>query len=201
MKRRISVRTLVIDDDLAVCRKLHGWLAAAAFDVITFTDPSEGLRYATENPCQLALVDLRLPQAEGTEVIASLLTASPQTRVVAMAAFPERDQVVAATQAGARDLLEKPIQQLTLLTALERQLAEMGIAARTEAEFNRRLGARMRALRTDAGRKLNEVAAAADITSAQLSQIELGKTATTTWTLARICSALQTPPTSVFSEL
>ena len=201
MKRRIPVRTLVIDDDLAVCRKLHGWLAAAAFDVVTFTDPSEGLHYAAENPCQLALVDLRLPQAEGTEVIASLLTASPQTRVVAMAAFPERDQVVAATQAGARDLLEKPIQQLTLLTSLERQLGEMGIAARTEAEFNRRLGARVRALRTGAGRKLNEVAAAAEITSAQLSQIELGKTATTTWTLARICSALQTPPTSVFSEL
>ncbi|GAG42397.1 unnamed protein product, partial [marine sediment metagenome] len=87
------------------------------------------------------------------------------------------------------------------LTSLERQLGEMGITARTEAEFNRRLGARVRALRTGAGRKLNEVAAAADITSAQLSQIELGKTATTTWTLARICSALQTPPTSVFSEL
>jgi DNA-binding response OmpR family regulator len=201
MKNRIPVRTLVIDDDQALCRKLHGWLTTAEFDVTTFTDPSDGLRYASANPCQLALVDLRMPQVDGSEVIASLLSAAPQTRVVAMAAFPETEQMIAAARAGARDLLEKPIHESVLLAALDRQLAEVGIAARTEAEFNRRLGARLRSLRMDAGCRLNAVATAVGITSAQLSQIELGKTATSTWTLARICGALQTPPASAFTDL
>ena len=45
------------------------------------------------------------------------------------------------------------------------------------------------------------MAEAAGITPAQLSQIELGKTATSTWTLARIAGTLRIPLTKLFDEL
>ncbi len=201
MKKRIRVRTLVIDDDETVCRRLSGWLADEAHEVATFTDPRAGVEHARQTPCELALVDLRLADVDGDEVIGRLRETSPQTRVVALSAFPQMDQVLRAIRAGARDLLEKPIQRPVLLKVLERQLAEIGIPARTEPEFNRRLGARLRKVRRDTRRTQQEVAELAGITAAQLSQIELGKTATSTWTLARISGALKITLASLFDGL
>ena len=134
-------------------------------------------------------------------MIAGLREVSPLTRVVAMSAFPQADQVRRAIRAGARDLIEKPIQQSALLRALQRQLVEIGIPARSEAQFNERLGARLRCLREQARQTQRELAASVGITPAQLSQIELGKTATTTWTLARISGALKVPLAVLFEEV
>jgi two-component system, NtrC family, response regulator AtoC len=201
MKARIPVRTLVIDDDESVCRSIQAWLSDAAHEVLTFTKPGEGLRAAGKLKCQLALVDLRLPDVAGPDVIASLNEASPLTRIVAMSAFPDTPQVLAAVRAGARDLLTKPIQRESLLSTLERQLAELGICGHTEQEFNRRLGTRLRAVRQEAQRTLSDVATMSGISAAQLSQIELGKNATTTWTLARISSALRVPLAQLFEKL
>jgi len=104
-------------------------------------------------------------------------------------------------EAGAAELMEKPIEREPLLRTLQRQLAHVGILGRNEPEFNCRLGARLRELRTQAGRTQNEVAEAIGITPAQLSQIELGKTATSTWTLARLAGTLRVPLGTVFNSL
>ena len=201
MRDRIRVRALVIDDDETVCRRVAGWLDAEAYEVVTFTDPRAGLEHAERDSCELALVDLRLPDSDGAEVITRLRELAPAARIVAMSAFPQADQVRRAIRAGARDLIEKPIQESALLRAVWRQLAEMGIPAATEAQFNRRLGNRLRQLRERTRQTQRELAAAVGITPAQLSQIELGKTATTTWTLARISAALKVPLAAVFEEV
>lgn len=200
MKKRIPVRTLVIDDDESVCRSIQSWLVDAAHEVVTCTRPHEGLEMAGRVPCQLALVDLRLPDQAGAQVIAALAQRAPHMRIVAMSAFPDTPQVLEAVRAGARDLLTKPIQRDTLLDSLERQLAELGIYGHTEQAFNKRLGRRLRTLRLEADRTLNDVAQAAGITASQLSQIELGKNATTTWTLARICGVLRQPLSRLFED-
>lgn len=201
MMRIIPVRALIIDDEEAVGRRIAVWLREAAYDVVTFSAPAAGLEHAARAPCQVGLVDLRLAGADGTEIIAALRNAAPQMRIIAMSAFPETRQVIAAMRAGARDLLEKPIQRPALLEAVERQLAEVGVYARSEDEFNRRLGARVRAVRTEAKKTLADVAADCGLTVAQLSQIELGKSATSTWGLARIGSALQTPLERLLADL
>jgi DNA-binding XRE family transcriptional regulator len=118
-----------------------------------------------------------------------------------MSAFPRPDDVRQAIRAGARDLIEKPIKQPALFRALDRQLSEIGIAARTEQLFNVRLGARLRELREAAQRAQQDVAHDVGISPAQLSQIERGKTATTTWTLARIAGVLKIPLDSVLRDL
>jgi DNA-binding NtrC family response regulator len=198
MKDRMQVRTLVIDDDDSVCRRLNDWLGAEAYEVFAFTDPHAALRHAAGRPIELALVDLRLPETDGSQIIAELCRSSPRTRVVAMSAFPEKEQVLRAMQAGACELLPKPIQRPLLLETLGRQLAEIGISAHTEDAFNRRLGARLREIRVAANRTQQDVAERADITAAQLSQIERGKTGTSTWTLARVCGALEINLCSLF---
>jgi DNA-binding NtrC family response regulator len=201
MMHLIPVRALVIDDDASVCRKLAGWLTEAAVDVVTFTDAAAGLEHAKNAFSRIAMIDLRLPDVDGLEVIAKLRRVSPRSRIIAMTAFPEVAQVIAAIRAGARDILEKPIQPAALLAAIERQLGELGVSVRSEEEYNRRLGARIRAVRAEASLTLNDVSSASGLTAAQLSHIELGKTATSTWTLARICSALNTPLATLLGDV
>lgn len=201
MKKAIALRTLVIDDDEHVCRVLRNWLAEAAHDVAAFTNARLAAESAATGAYQLALVDLRLPDATGVDVIEDLLRVSPETRVVAMSAFPDTPQVVEAVRAGARDVLSKPIERPALMRAVDRQLTGIGITGVTEAEFNRRLGRRLRVLRMERRLTLKNVAGVSGITAAQLSQIELGKNATTTWTLARICGALRQPLAKVCEEL
>ena len=201
MHNRIPVRVLIIDDDEAVGRQLAGWLREVACDAVTFADGPDAVRHAERAPPQLALVDLRLGDVDGCAVIAELRRVLPALRVIALSAFPDVAQVVAAMRAGACDLLEKPIQREPLLTTVDRRLAEIGLAVRTETEFNSRLGARLRTVRTQAEKTLDELAAECGLTAAQLSQIELGKTATTTWSLARIAGALGLPLERLMSGL
>lgn len=198
MKRRISVRVLVIDDDQALCRQIVKWLEGADFDVDCTADASEARSRLRAERYLLALVDLRLPDVDSAGLIRQLRAESKVLRIIAMTAFPDTKDVIAAFRAGASDLLEKPLDNDSLIAALDRQLVELGITARTEPEFNRKLGSRLRERRTEVGQKLQEVAEVAGITAAQLSQIELGKTATTTWTLARICGALHVSPATLF---
>ncbi len=190
-KARIRVRVLVIDDDAAVCRRLAEWLTRSNYEPMTFTDPRRGLGHAARRPCELALIDLILPDEDGVAIITQLRTICPRARPIAMSAFPQAKQVRRAIRAGARDLLEKPVEREQLLRTLDRHLAEMGLPALTEAEFNRRLGARLRALRRAIPLTQQQVAEQAGITAAQLSQIECGKTATSTWTLARVAGTLR----------
>jgi two-component system C4-dicarboxylate transport response regulator DctD len=201
MTRVIPIRVLVIDDDETVCRRIAGWLTEAHYDVLTFTDPAAGLARAAQVAFQLAIVDLRLPDANGVELIAALRRAHPRLRIIGVSAFPDVGQVIAAVRAGATDVLEKPLQPAGLLTAIERQLAESGVTVRTESEYNRRLGARVRAARTAAALTLSELAQGCGLSPAQVSHIELGRTATSTWTLARICSVLKTSPGSLLDQL
>ncbi len=200
MAARIHIRVLIVDDEEAVCRRLRGWLEPRLFEVSTFSRGDEAVRYAARVPHEVALVDLRMAGQDGAEVIRELREARAETRIVAMAAFPEVPQVLAAMRAGAADLLEKPVQEPALLRAVETQLTVSGVVARDEAEFNRRLGQRVRAVRQAAERTLEQVAEASGVSAAQISQIELGKTATTTWTLGRICAALHVPLHRLFQD-
>lgn len=201
MSHVIPLRVLVIDDDPRACRQMQGWFDEARLDVAAFTEPAEGLRYAARVDCHVAVVDLHLGGVAGEEVVASLLRACPATRVIAISAFPSAEQVIAVVRAGARDVLERPIQRPALLAAVERQLSELGLAGRTEEEFNRRIGARLRELRSASGRALTDVARESGISPAQLSQIELGRNGASTWTLARVCGVLRVPLSTLFLRL
>lgn len=184
---------MVLDDDEALVRRVRGWLEEADFEVLAYGSAAEALPALERVAIAAALVDLNLGAAEGAAVIGAVRAVAPPTRIIAMAAFPDVATVLAAVRAGANDVLEKPLQPAALLAALERQLAQIGLGARGEDDFNARLGARLRQVRQEQGQTLGSVAEAAGLSAAALSQIELGRTATSTWTLARICMALRVP--------
>lgn len=191
MKDVIPVPTLVLDDDERLARRLADWLIAESFPAEAFTELASACGRARATPApRIALIDMRMPGIDGPAALRALREAAPRIELIALTAFPEPGENLRVREAGAAALLEKPIDAPRLLQAVTECATRLGFRGRTEAELNRRIGARLKTIRQARGRAQFEVAEQAGLAASQLSQIETGRTGTSNWTLARLCGAL-----------
>jgi len=112
-----QARILVIEDEPEIRRFLRTSLAAHDFDVHEATDGREGLRKAAEQPPDLILLDIGLPDISGFEVIKQIRDWSSVPIVVLSARGQEADKIT-ALDAGADDYLTKPFGVGELLARL-----------------------------------------------------------------------------------
>ena len=106
---------LVIDDERNIRSLISRVLGQDNIDVHTAGTGKEGLELADQTEPDLALVDLRLPDIDGIQVLRELRSRHPQTAVIMITAFGHIESAVAAMKNGATDYLEKPFQHLEKL--------------------------------------------------------------------------------------
>jgi two-component system, NtrC family, response regulator AtoC len=106
---------LVIDDERNIRSLISRVLGQDNIEVHTAGTGKEGLELADQTEPDLALVDLRLPDIDGIQVLRELHTRHPQTAVIMITAFGHIESAVAAMKNGATDYLEKPFQHLEKL--------------------------------------------------------------------------------------
>lgn len=128
-------RILVVDDDEALARALRINLRARKYDVDVATTGNGALRVAAQRPPDLVILDLGLPDLDGSEVIAGLAGWSTAAILVLSARETQADKV-AALDAGATDFVVKPFGMDELL-------------ARVRAALRRTTGAGAPILRTE----------------------------------------------------
>lgn len=109
------MRLLVIEDEQALREQLQGQLNAEGFVVDAAADGEEGLYFAREYPCDLAIVDLGLPTMSGMEVIRELRKEGLSFPVLILTAMGRWQDKVEGLEAGADDYLVKPFQFEELL--------------------------------------------------------------------------------------
>ena len=100
-------RVLVVDDDRALARALAINLKARGFEVDVALTGADALTAAGSHPPDVVVLDLGLPDLDGTEVLAGLRgwTSVP---VIVLSAREEQGEKVAALDAGADDYVTKP---------------------------------------------------------------------------------------------
>ena len=104
-----SERTLlVVDDDAPLCQRLARAMERRGFIVSTADSVSAGVAAATAHPPAFAVVDLRLGDGSGLDVVSSLREARPGARIVMLTGYGNIATAVAAVKAGAVDYLPKP---------------------------------------------------------------------------------------------
>src|SRR5258708_4010152 len=106
---------LVVDDDSALIRTLADILRLHGYATSTAATGREGLAIAVEHPPALAVVDLRLPDMEGTELAAKLHALSELTQVVVLTGNASVESAVAALREHSVDYLLKPVNVEQLL--------------------------------------------------------------------------------------
>ncbi|QTJ70648.1 response regulator (plasmid) [Rhodococcus sp. ZPP] len=100
-------RILVVDDEPQILRALRINLTVRGYDVVTAATGADALRAAAEKPPDVIVLDLGLPDLDGTEVLAGLRGWCPAPVIVLSARTDSADKVD-ALDAGADDYVTKP---------------------------------------------------------------------------------------------
>ena len=110
-------RVLVVDDDVSIARALRINLAAHDYVVTTAGTGADALRAFVRERPDVVVLDLGLPDIDGTEVIGGVRGWSA-TPIIVLSARGEESQKVAALDAGADDYVTKPFGMDELLARL-----------------------------------------------------------------------------------
>jgi two-component system KDP operon response regulator KdpE len=121
---------LVVDDDPQLARALRITLRAAGYEVVTAADGRSALREAAAAHPELVILDLGLPDLDGTEVLAGLRPWFTGPVLVLSARADSHDKI-AALDAGADDYVSKPFDMGELLARL-RALLRRGLGEADE---------------------------------------------------------------------
>jgi len=129
---------LVVDDERNIRTLCSRVLAGDQIEVHGVGTGKEGLQTADEVSPDLVLLDLRLPDMDGIDVLRALKGRHPETAVIIITGFGQIQSAVEAMKAGATDYLEKPFEHLDKLKlAVARSLEE--VRARREIQRLHRL--------------------------------------------------------------
>jgi DNA-binding NarL/FixJ family response regulator len=117
-------RILVADDDADIRGLLAAFVSSdPAFKLIgVAADADQAVALAQEHKPNAALLDVSMPGGGGLRVVRELQTFSPDTSVVALSAYDERNIVIEMLQAGAMSYLVKGATREQILHALHRSM-------------------------------------------------------------------------------
>jgi two-component system response regulator RegA len=99
---------LIVDDDAPLCQRLARAMERRGFVVATAESVATGMAVAKANPPAFAVVDLRLGDGSGLDVVSAVRGARPGARIVMLTGYGNIATAVAAVKAGALDYLPKP---------------------------------------------------------------------------------------------
>ncbi len=115
---------LIIDDEEAIRLFLEATLEDRGYSVVTAATGEIALASAAASPPDIALLDLRLPDMTGLQVLQALKQRLPHLPVVMITAYSESDSAVQAMKLDAFDYVNKPIQLDKLLAVVDKALEE-----------------------------------------------------------------------------
>jgi two-component system KDP operon response regulator KdpE len=110
-------RVLVVDDEPSIVRALRINLTARKYEVSTATDGASGLAAVARDRPDVMILDLGLPDMDGTEVIRGV-RGWTSTPIIVLSVWGQESQKVAALDAGADDYVTKPFGMDELLARL-----------------------------------------------------------------------------------
>lgn len=137
---------LIVDDERAICTSLR-FALEDAYSVLTAVTAAEALTLADRLRPDLALLDLRLGEQDGQQVMLDLKRANPETVVVMMTAHASIRTAVECMKAGAFHYLTKPLDIDELRVVAAKGLSFRRMADRIEA-LEQEVAARYRAAGT-----------------------------------------------------
>ena len=109
---------LLVDDDEAFLKRLAKAMEKRGFSVETAGSVAAGRAIATARPPAYAVVDLRLTDGNGLDVVEVLRECRPDARIVVLTGYGAIATAVAAVKIGATDYLAKPADANDIMNAL-----------------------------------------------------------------------------------
>ena len=113
---------LIVDDETGPRTALR-FVFKDQFNCISATGGLEGLAYARTNPVDIAILDVRMPDMSGVDVLRELKTINPDIECVLLTGYETLESARAALHYGAAEYLNKPFDVFNIREVVERCLA------------------------------------------------------------------------------
>jgi DNA-binding NtrC family response regulator len=135
----MSSTILVMDDDLLALESLESYLKQADYTVLTASSAREAVEQAREVPCNVALLDMKMPEMDGFQVAAILRQLQPGLRVIIFTGYASLETEARAAQLDFYEYLPKSNWYDLLLPTIERVMAqpEQGMPKQRPADLEK----------------------------------------------------------------
>jgi DNA-binding NtrC family response regulator len=116
-------RILIVDDDTQVLNAFKQTLEHKGYQVDTAETGKEAIEKSNSNTYNLALIDIRLPDMQGTQLLTELHDTIPKMRKIIVTGYPSQNNAIDALNKAADGYLVKPVLDMnTLLNLIKEQL-------------------------------------------------------------------------------
>ncbi|MCL4514713.1 MAG: sigma-54 dependent transcriptional regulator [Firmicutes bacterium] len=134
----MKARILVADDDPGMRETLEAVLAEDGYDAGVAASGAEAMHILAKRPFDVMLLDLKMPDITGLELLSQARRIAPEMAVIMMTAFGTVKIAVEAVKEGAYDFLTKPFELDEMRLAIKKALEMQGLA-RENRELRRML--------------------------------------------------------------
>jgi DNA-binding NtrC family response regulator len=117
-----SARILIIDDDENIRKVLQAILEDEDYIVETADTAKKGMEKSEKAFYNLALIDVRLPDMEGIELLSKLRSTKPKMRKIIVTGYPTLQNAISAVNKGADAYVMKPFEVEKILQTIREQL-------------------------------------------------------------------------------
>ena len=117
-------RILVVDDDETIRTTMKAILQDEGYIVDLAATGKEAIQKTTEKNYNVALLDIRLPDMEGVELLKLLKDSVPRTRKIMVTGYPSMQNAISALNKNADAYLLKPVDVEKLLATVKQQITD-----------------------------------------------------------------------------
>ena len=125
---------LVVDDDEAILESLKGYLSLKGYDVDTAKTAKEAMRKSEAHFYNLVILDIRLPDANGTDLLTKMRKNRPEMVKIMLTGYPDQANTMDSLNKGANGYLLKPVELDKLLVVVEKKIKEQEEAKKMDQE-------------------------------------------------------------------
>lgn len=115
-----EISILVLDDEKVFRNEIKEFLDGEGFTVKTAERPSEAFALLNENRIDILILDLRLPEMDGLQVLSKVKEEYPDIEVIMITGHGDMDAVINAMRLGAVEFFPKPFRLLDMRAAIQR---------------------------------------------------------------------------------
>jgi two-component system response regulator HydG len=119
-----KARVLVVDDEPSLLRALEALLLRAGHEVVALDSPIAATRMLAQEDFDVALLDVKMPELSGLELLTAMKHRRPEVEVIIMTGQATVETALAAIKAGAYDYLTKPFDDVDLVARAVEKAAE-----------------------------------------------------------------------------
>jgi DNA-binding NtrC family response regulator len=131
-KERPSI--LIVDDDENICKTLSAILQGKGYNTDTAKNGREAIERSGKKFFNLALLDIRLPDMEGTKLLTMMHEAMPKMVKIMLTGYPSLKNAVEALNLGADAYIIKPVDPEKLIKIIEEKLEKQREAKKISEE-------------------------------------------------------------------